>query len=69
MRFRSIGNFQWIGTAAGGNPSWFACPRPGPGYQVMKDVGGYENWNLCLSGLQLVALDYSGVSPAAGVYL
>lgn len=35
----------------------------------MKDVGGYENWDLCLSGVQLVALDYSGISPAAGVYL
>ena len=35
----------------------------------MKNVGGFENWSACLSGLQLVALDYSGDSPAAGVYL
>lgn len=35
----------------------------------MRDVGGLENWNLCLSGIQLVALDYGGVSPGAGEYL
>lgn len=60
------GTFQWLGSD---NPGWFACPRPGPGYQVMKDVGGFENWNACRSGLQLVALDYEGASPASGVYL
>ena len=32
----------------------------------MKNVGGFENWSAYLSGLQLVALDYSGVSSAAG---
>jgi len=62
-----VGTFQWIGIDS--NPYWFACPRPGSGYQVLKDVGGTENWSACVSGLQLVALDYSGVSPAAGVYL
>lgn len=51
------------------NPTWFACPRPGRGYQVMRQVGGYENWQGCVAGLSIVALDYSGPSPAAGVYL
>jgi hypothetical protein len=60
------GTFQWIGSD---NSYWFLCPRPGPGYQVLKYVGGYEDWDLCLSGIQLVALDYGGVSPAAGEYL
>ena len=34
----------------------------------MHFVGGAENWGNCLSGIQLIALDYGGVSPAAGVY-
>lgn len=59
-------SFNWIGSS---NDYWFLCPRPGPGYQVMKYVGGTENWNACLSGIQLIALDYTGKNPAAGVYL
>lgn len=35
----------------------------------MKYVGGNENWSLYLSGIQLVALDYTGSGPAAGEYL
>lgn len=35
----------------------------------MKYVGGNENWNSCLSGIQLVALDWTGSGPAAGEYL
>ncbi len=35
----------------------------------MRMVGGYENWRACLGGMQLIALDYSGPSPAAGIYL
>lgn len=59
------GTFQWTGSS---NSFWFLCPRPGPGYQVMKFVGGYENWNACVV-VQLIALDYSGPSPAAGEYI
>jgi len=59
------GSFSWEGST---NSYWFLCPRPGSGYQVMKLVGGTENWNLCVV-VQLVALDYTGPSPAAGVYL
>ena len=55
------GTFNWIGSS---NPTWFLCPRPGPGYQVLKFVGGNEDWNLCLNGIQLVALDYTGPDPA-----
>ena len=52
------------------NAYWFACPRlGGRGLQVMRYVGGYENWRVCMSGLWMVALDYSGPSPAAGIYL
>jgi hypothetical protein len=65
---RHIATFQWTGTAGSGNSYWFACPRTGGAYQVMKMVGGTENWNTCLSGLQLVALDYEGASPATVVY-
>lgn len=61
-----LGTFHWQGSD---NPTWFLCPRPGPGYQVLKDVGGNENWGACLSGIALVALDYAGAEPAAGVYL
>ncbi|CZR59136.1 uncharacterized protein PAC_09028 [Phialocephala subalpina] len=60
------GTFNWIGSE---NDYWFLCSRPGPGYQVMKYVGGTENWDLCLSGIQLVALDWAGSGPAAGEYL
>lgn len=60
------GTFNWLGSF--GNDYWFLCPRSGPGYQVMHFVGGAENWGNCLSGIQLIALDYGGVSPAAGVY-
>ena len=35
----------------------------------MRYVGGYENYRVCLGGLWMIALDYSGPSPAAGVYL
>jgi len=34
----------------------------------MKDVGGLEDWGACLGGMQLVAIDYSGSSPAVGSY-
>jgi len=64
--FVNAGSFNWQGSS---NDYWFLCPRPGPGYQIMKYVGGSENWNACLSGIQLVALDYTGASPAAGEYL
>jgi len=57
-----------IGTAASGDTYWFACPRSGMGYAVMKQVGGSEDWNKCISGLKLVAVDWSGVGAAAGVY-
>jgi hypothetical protein len=35
----------------------------------MKQVGGSEDWNKCISGLKLVAVDWNGVGAAAGVYL
>ncbi|KAF8865947.1 hypothetical protein BDZ45DRAFT_668354 [Acephala macrosclerotiorum] len=60
------GTFNWIGSE---NDYWFLCPRPGPGYQVMKYVGGCKNWNNCLSGIQLVALDWAGSGPATREYL
>lgn len=53
----SLGSFNRGGSE---NSGWFLCSRPGPGYQVMKHVGGNENWNLCLGGLDLVALDWAG---------
>ena len=60
-----LGTYQWLGSD---NDSWFFCPRPGQGYQVMKDVGGLKDWGACLGGMQLVAIDYSGSSPAVGSY-
>ena len=35
----------------------------------MRSVGGYEDWGRCKSGIDMIALDYSGPSPAAGIYL
>lgn len=49
-------SFHWIGAL---NDGWMFCPRNnGNGMQVMKLVGGKENWNACLGGYALVALDY-----------
>jgi len=60
------GKFNWIGSF---NNYWFVCPRPGLGYQVMKYTGITSvNWQGC-TVLELAALDYSGKSPAAGVYI
>ncbi|KAH6684496.1 hypothetical protein B0J14DRAFT_13988 [Halenospora varia] len=51
------GSFQWVGAI---NDGWMFCPRnDGKGMQVMKLVGGKENWNSCLGGYALVALDYT----------
>jgi hypothetical protein len=52
----------------GSNPSWFFCPRDGKGYQVMRGVGGKEDWGSCLSGMSVAALDYTGKSPVVGEY-
>jgi hypothetical protein len=60
-------SFLWSGAAF--NSFWFACPRPGPGYQVFMQVGAVNSLDDCVSGVWLAALDYGGVSPAAGVYL
>jgi hypothetical protein len=61
------GTFDWQGSS---NSYWFLCRNPGPyGYQVKKFVGGTQDWDLCLSGIQLVALDYSGPEPADGAYV
>ncbi|KAH8594762.1 hypothetical protein B0O99DRAFT_595249 [Bisporella sp. PMI_857] len=59
------GEFQWQGSR---NDYWFACPRAGKGYQVLKNVGGKEDWNKC-TVVQLIALDDKDTSPAASAYL
>jgi hypothetical protein len=60
-------SFQW--SIATFNTFWFACPRPGSGYQVFRQIGAVNSLGDCVSGVWLAALDYGGVSPAAGVYL
>jgi hypothetical protein len=35
----------------------------------MMDVGDVNDFNSCENGIQLAALDYSGPSPAASLYL
>jgi hypothetical protein len=57
--------FNWIGSLS---EYWVACPRPGPGYQVLKAVSASASQAGC-STVQLAALDYSGKSPAAGEYI
>jgi hypothetical protein len=59
------GTFNWIGNL---NEYWLACPRPGPGYRVLKSVSTAID-NLGCTTVQLAALDYSGKSPAAGAYI
>jgi len=64
-----IGTFNWLGSD---NSYWFLCPQNGNStkYQIMKEVTVNDPAQSgCLSGIALVAIDYSGASPAAGVYL
>jgi hypothetical protein len=64
-----IGTFNWLGSD---NSYWFLCPQNGNStkYQIMKEVTVNDPaQSRCLSGIALVAIDYSGASPAAGVYL
>jgi hypothetical protein len=64
-----VGSFNWLGSD---NSYWFLCPQKGNStkYQVMKEVTVNDPRQVgCLSGIALVAIDYSGASPAAGVYL
>lgn len=59
--------FNWNGVAS--NDYWGLCPAAGLGYQVFKFVGGKLDPNSCLSGIALVALDWTGKNPAVGSYL
>lgn len=62
-------SFNWLGSD---NPCWFLCPgkRALDSYQVQKEVTVNSPAQAgCLSGILLIAVDYSGPSPAAGVYL
>ena len=64
-----IGTFNWLGSD---NSYWFLCPQNGNStkYQIMKEVTVNDPAQSgCLSGIALVAIDYSGASPAASVYL
>lgn len=66
MYMDTKGTFDWLGSP---NDSWFLCPRSGKGYQVLKQVGGLEDWGACVGGIVLVALDYVGSSPVTGVFV
>jgi hypothetical protein len=59
------GTFNWVGSD---NAYWFACPRPGPGYQVLKQMTAADQTLDSCTVVSLSALDWSG-GPAAGVYL
>jgi hypothetical protein len=64
-----IGTFNWLGSD---NSYWFLCLHNGNStkYQIMKEVTVNDPAQPgCLGGIALVAIDYSGASPAVGVYL
>jgi len=63
------GSLNWLGSE---NSDWFLCPGKGNStkYQVQKQVTvNTPDQADCLSGIALIAIDYSGPFPAAGLYL